>query len=113
MHEMALAQGILDVACKIAAEHQAARVLKITVLVGQMTQVEPEALTFGFSALASGTVAEQAELELIRVPLVGRCNDCGGEFPIVDYCFSCPTCQSVGVSILSGRELRVEHLEVE
>lgn len=113
MHEMALAQGILNIALRAAAENGAVKVGRIKVLIGQMTHVEPEALKFGFEALAVETIAAGAELALTAVPLVGRCDDCGQEFTIEGYRFFCPHCQSGGVKIVSGRELRVEYVEVE
>lgn len=113
MHEMAIAQGILDIVLDTAARHEAAKVVRIKLQVGAMTEVEPEALKFCFAALAAETPAEAAELEIETTPLVGRCRDCGREFAVERFCFLCPGCGSAGVEIISGRELRVEHLEVE
>lgn len=113
MHEMAIAQGILDIALDNAARHEAAKVSRIKLQVGAMTEVEPEALKFCFAALAAGTAAAAAELEIETIPLVGRCRDCGREFAVERYCFLCPACGGAGIEIVSGRELRVEHLEVE
>lgn len=113
MHEMAIAQGILDIVLDNAARHDAAKVLRIKLQVGEMTEVEPEALTFCFAAVAAGTAAAEAELEVEVTPLVGRCRDCGREFKVERFRFLCPACGSAGVEIVSGRELRVEHLEVE
>lgn len=113
MHEMAIAQGIMDVVLKTAAENEATKVTVIKLLIGQMTQIEPECLTFGFAALAMGSIAEGAQLEIKIMPLVGLCNSCKKEFPVEGYCFVCPNCNSVSVTLLSGRELAVEYLEVE
>ena len=113
VHEMAIAQGILDIALDTAAGHGAVRVARIKLQVGEMTEVVPEALTFCFSALAAGTAAAGAELEVEVMPLVGRCRDCGREFKVERFRFLCPDCGSAAVDIVSGRELRVEHLEVE
>ncbi|MDR3591131.1 MAG: hydrogenase maturation nickel metallochaperone HypA [Negativicutes bacterium] len=113
MHEMAIAQGILDIALDNAARHGAKTISRIKLLVGEMTEVEPDSLRFCFGALAQGTAAAGAELEIEAVPLVGRCRDCGAEFVIKRFRFLCPACSSAGVEILSGRELKVEHLEVE
>lgn len=113
MHEMALAQGILEVALNTAAQHNANRIGRIKLLVGKMTHVEPESLKFCFSALASGSIAEGAEIEITITPLIGHCRDCGNEFSVSGYYFICPKCQSALVEIISGRELAVEHLEVE
>ncbi len=113
MHEMAIAQGILDIALEAAADNGAAAVVRIKLQVGEMTEVEPEALTFCFASLAAGTAAAAAELDVEVMPLIGRCRDCGREFRVERFRFLCPGCGSAGVEIVSGRELRVEHLEVE
>lgn len=110
---MAIAQGILDIALDTAARNNAAKILRVSLLVGQLTEIEPESLRFCFSALAAETPAEGASLEITVVPLTGRCRDCGGEFAIDHYRFYCPECNSAAIEILSGRELKVEHLEVE
>jgi len=111
MHEMAIAQGILDIVLKTAAENEVGKVTGIKLLIGQMTQVEPECLTFGFSALSMGSIAEGAHVEIRIVPLVGQCNSCNQKFSVQSYCFLCPNCNSASVTVISGRELAVEYLE--
>jgi hydrogenase nickel incorporation protein HypA/HybF len=113
LHEMALAQGILEVALDTAAKHGAAKIGRIKLLVGQMTNAEPEALKFCFGALSAGSIAEGAELDITITPLRGRCKECGHEFTVERFFFVCPLCQSAAIDIVSGRELRVENLEVE
>jgi len=113
VHEMALAQGILATALDAASSNDAVKIGRIKLLVGEMTNVEPESLKFCFTALAAGTIAEGAELDISITPLVGRCSVCGSEFPVKGYYFICTQCQSSSVEIVSGRELRVDHLEVE
>lgn len=113
MHEMALAQGILATALDAAASNDAVKIGRVKILVGEMTNAEPESLKFCFTALAAGTIAEGAELDITIMPLIGRCSKCCGQFAVNGYYFVCPQCQSPSVEIISGRELRVEHLEVE
>ncbi|MBP2627415.1 MAG: hydrogenase nickel incorporation protein hypA [Firmicutes bacterium] len=113
MHEMAIAQGILDIVLKTAAENQVAKVTGIKLLIGQMTQVEPESLKFGFAALSIGSIADGANIDITIVPLVGQCNSCRQEFSVERYCFLCPNCSSASVTLVSGRELAVDYLEVE
>jgi hydrogenase nickel incorporation protein HypA/HybF len=113
MHEMAIAQGILDIVLKTAAEHNATQVKGIRLLIGQMTQVEPESLKFGFAALAMGSIAEGASVDITSVPLVGQCNSCGQKSSIEKYCFLCSNCNSTNIAVISGRELAVDYLEVE
>lgn len=113
MHEMAIAQGILDIVLKTAAENKAKKVTGIKLLIGKMTQIEPESLAFGFEALSMGSIAEGANLDITIVPLVGKCNSCDQQFSVEKYCFLCPHCNSASVVVVSGRELAVDYLEVE
>jgi len=113
MHEMAIAQGILDIVLKTAVEHNATKVTGIKLLIGEMTRVQPESLTFGFAALSMGSIAEGATIEIKSIPLIGQCNHCNQQFTVERYCFLCPECNSASVSVISGRELAVDYLEVE
>lgn len=113
MHEMAIAEGILDIALEYAARNQAQQVHCISLRLGEMAGVETESLEFCFAALKKGTIAAQAELKLYRVPLMGHCSACGKKMHIEHYNFLCPACGSGQLEILSGRELQVEYLEVD
>ena len=112
MHEMAIAEGIFDIAKEHAAREKSDRITKIGLLIGEMAGVEEDALRFCFSALTKGTLAEDAEISIKRVPLVGRCGACDYEKPIENYNFICPKCGG-GLAVVSGRELRVEYLEMD
>jgi hydrogenase nickel incorporation protein HypA/HybF len=113
MNEMSIAQGILDIVLKTAREHNAVKVGCIKLLIGQMTQVEPESLKFGFAALSVGTIADGAIVEIRIMPLVGQCSSCGQQFTVEKFSFLCPFCHSTMIEVVSGRELAVDYLEVE
>ena len=113
MHELAIAQGILDIALSTAGRHNAASVLGVKVIVGELTGTVTEALEFGFAALAKGTIAENACLSITLIPLTAHCRDCGSQSNIDKYCFACGNCGSHAVEIITGRELKVESVEVE
>jgi hydrogenase nickel incorporation protein HypA/HybF len=108
MHEMALAEGILDIVLSYADKNEAKKVTEISVLVGEMTGVVDESLEFCFTSIAKG-----AKLILKRIPLVARCLECGKETKIERYNFTCPHCGSLRMETISGRELRVESLEAD
>lgn len=113
MHEMAIAQGIYEIVTDAATNNGADKISRIKLQVGQLTAIEPEALRFCFAAMAVGTNAEGAELEIEIIPLINRCQDCSKSFAVEQLRFVCPDCGSIRTEITSGRELRVEHLEVE
>ena len=113
MHEMAIAEGILDIALEYAKREDAKKVSEIGLLLGEMSGVVVESLEFGFEMLAQGTLAEGAKLSIKNVPLMGRCVKCGGEFHVEHYDFWCPECKDGVLEIVSGREMQVEYLEVD
>ena len=107
---MAIAEGILDIALKTMEENEAKRVARVKLLVGEMAGVECESLLFCFEALTKGTAADGAALDIERV---GRCGSCGKEQHVERYSFLCPSCRNGALEIISGRELKVESLEVD
>jgi hydrogenase nickel incorporation protein HypA/HybF len=110
VHELSIAQAIVDVAARHAGE---SRVVRVYVRVGHLRQVVPSALEFSFGLCAHGTPVEGAELELEEVPVGVRCRDCAalsepGGFPL-----ACGACGGLAVDVVQGEELQVESLELE
>lgn len=113
MHELALAQSILEIGEEEARKRPAARVRRIKLRLGEFTGVVPEALEFSFQVAKRGTLAENAELEIERVSLQARCPACGGMVrPEADFCLICPAC-GAPVEIDSGREMQVEYVDLD
>ncbi len=113
MHELSLIASVFDILEEKAREHGAARVTKVVLKVGVMSGVVPDLLESAFESYGKGTLAEEARLEIVRVPVKLRCPDCGGETAREDTDFSCAACGSRRVEIVAGRELVVETIELE
>ncbi len=105
MHEMSLAANLMDQLLRIAAEHQAVRVLEVEVHCGVAQQVVPEALQLAFEALSQGTVAAGARLNIVEQGLVAECRTCGERFEAAIDDYRCPRCQVADVDLLAGREI--------
>ena len=113
MHEMSIVAGVLEAVESSAVEAGAERVLKITLRIGDMTEVVDEALTFAFEALTEGTLCENAELEVIKVHPRSLCFECAAEFDHDRFHRACPSCGSYETQLLQGRELAIESIEVD
>lgn len=113
MHELSLAQGIVDVVRDAARVERFARVRRVRVVVGALACVEPTALSFGFESVAKGTVAEGATLELELLPGAAQCVACGRRVEIASRAEVCPACGSGQLLVTGGDELRVKDLEVD
>lgn len=111
VHEAGIMHNILSMAENTAREQNATRILKLTVRVGSMTGVVPDALQFAFEALRSGTIAEDAELEIEIVPALLFCENCGIEFEPNEVDFLCPRCGQGNIKLRKGRELELTSIE--
>ncbi len=110
MHELAIAESVVQIASRHAAGR---RVTKVYLKVGHLRQVVPSALAFSFELVAQGTPVEGAELEMEEVPVSGRCRECGVESRLEGFPLHCGACGGFDLQILEGEELYVESLELE
>lgn len=110
MHELSIAQAVLDVVERHAAGR---RVTAVELEVGHLRQVVPSALSFAWELITPGTVAEGAELELREVPAAGFCGSCEMETALPDLPLRCERCGGFDLDLIRGEELLVDSLEVE
>jgi len=64
MHEMGIANSILEAVRTEAAAYAPARATKVGVKIGEMAGVEPSSLAFCFEVLVKGSDLEPLELEI-------------------------------------------------
>ena len=113
MHEMGIAQSILDIVEQKMASHGATKVSTIRLVIGEFRAVLPQSLTFCFEIITKDTPLEGVNLEIEQVLLTGRCIDCREEFIIKEYRFICPKCGSRQIETIAGKELFVKEIEVQ
>ncbi len=109
MHELSIAEGVVEVALRHA---RGRRVAVVELRVGHLRQVVPSALEFAFELVAEGTPLEGAELRMEEVPAAGRCRSCGMETPLPELPLVCRGCGSWDVEVTRGEELLVDPLEL-
>jgi hydrogenase nickel incorporation protein HypA/HybF len=108
MHELALAEGIVDMVCERA---DGRRVRRVTVRIGALTAVVPEAMRFCFGLAVEGTVADGAELAIDHRPGAAHCRACGLDVRLETPILLCP-CGSADLRVTGGRELQIVSMEV-
>ena len=113
MHEMSIAQSLLDVIEEEMRKHNATELKSVLVHIGQLSAIVPESLSFCFEIMTSGTELEGAKLNMEIIPLIGNCRKCGQSFEIKHYAFECPYCSGTDIETLSGQELSIVEMEVE
>jgi len=113
MHELTMAQAILDEAQQQVEAHRAHKVLAIRLQVGELSTAMPEALTFSFEVISKNTCAQDARLDITRVPWRIRCSSCQKEYRVHDRLALCPECNSAGGETIAGKELMITEMEIE
>lgn len=68
MHELSLAQSVVEIVEEAARREGAARVASVRLELGELSHVEPESLAFAFEVAAREGSARGARLEFLRVP---------------------------------------------
>jgi len=112
MHEVGIMEATLAAVRREAAARSAAHVERITLRIGVLSGVEPEALRFAFAACTPGTIAEGAGLEIETVPAVAHCHTCDRDFAAGrGFICRCPDCQNLSGYLRAGRELELRRIE--
>ncbi len=109
MHELGITQSLVD-ACEAAAD--GATVTRVTVEVGCLAGVLPDAMRFCFDVCAQGTALAGAALDIVEVPASARCRDCGQRAQVRDCLWLC-ACGSANVEFSGGDELRIRQMTVD
>jgi len=112
MHEASLAAGVLRIVSEAAAGKEE-RVVRVTVSVGELAGVMPEALVFAFDALKKNTPLAGASLSLEKEPVSARCEDCGTEYFPRAFPYLCPSCGSNAFRIVRGEDVFVKKMELK
>ena len=113
MHEVGIAASILESVEAEARRRPDTRFAAVGVRIGELSNVDQDALSFAFEALTRKTVLENLKLEVEWCPRRQKCLDCGDEFVVHDFDLSCPKCRGNKTSCIGGTELDIAYLELE
>lgn len=117
MHEMSLIRPVVDLVLQECDGKDVTAVRSVHLTVGMLRDVIEDYMEGLFQHLARGTVAENAQLVITRVPVVVICNECGTPFPIDvrdKESWGCPHCGAYhNYRLYSGNEFRIDSIEVE
>ncbi len=121
MHEWALAEGVISTASRVAAEEGLEEITEIVVMVGELQQVDREALLFALEQQRTPNMMK-TRFRIDPIPARMRCRVCGEEWnfkrealdndeaeavhflPEIAHAFiECPNCGSPDFEVTEGR----------
>ena len=113
MHELSIASAILDRVAAEAERHPGAHFTKVGVRIGEISGIDPDALSFGFECLVKDSEFDPLVLEIEFCPRIQRCLACANEFPAPNSMTGCPKCGDTHTTCIAGEELDIAFIEVE
>jgi hydrogenase nickel incorporation protein HypA/HybF len=109
VHELSICEAILQ---KVDANADGHTVTAVTVKIGHLRQVVPDALLFSWEVVTESTAHRGAQLHIDHVPAVVECMRCGKRTTLDLPILSCSVCESFEVSLLSGDEFQLVSMDV-
>lgn len=109
MHELGITRNIVSIVEEAA---KGRRVRRVTLDIGQLSGVAPDAILFCFDIVAEGTLLDGARLDINRIPGRVRCRSCGADFDTATLYAAC-ACGCRAVDRLQGEELNIREMEIE
>lgn len=112
MHELGIAQAIVQAADSEARKADAKQVTRVVLEVGVLSGVVSDSLAFCFPMASKGTLCEDAELCIESVEAQGWCRACDAEFAMKELLDCCPDCGGFAADLRAGQELTVRTIDV-
>lgn len=109
MHELGITQNIVAIVSEYAKDR---KIRRVVVEIGKLSAIMPDAVEFCFDICTQGTVLEGAVLEILQIPGLAKCRQCGAEFPL-EKPFGICNCGSVHLDLITGEELKIKEIEIE
>ena len=113
MHEVGIASSILETVDAEARRRPDSRIVSVGLRIGELSNVDKDALTFAFDALTRNSPWQDLKIEIEWCPRKQKCLVCAKEFSVEDYQLNCPKCGATTTTCISGTELDIAYLDVE
>ena len=113
MHELALVQRILERAIEVACAHDKRAITAVTVDIGALQAVVPEAMEFAFEVASQGTMAEGAQFVWNTIPPRIACTHCDSVFEVSGWEWACSRCGAPGGRVADGDDIVLRSVELE
>lgn len=110
MHELGIVYEVIKVVDRFMVENNLEKADKIILEVGQLCQAIPRFIQECYPAAVNETAYEDTELEIIELPAIAKCRECGKEYNVIEHRKVCPGCRGENYSLISGQEFNIKEV---
>jgi len=107
MHELSLANEVIDLASREAKKNNIDSLTEIVIEIGDLSGIEADIFQSALEMIVKDTMLEHAGLRLIRTSGKGKCHACSRDFEMKNRLDVCPVCSCFPSEISGGHEFRV------
>jgi hydrogenase nickel incorporation protein HypA/HybF len=123
MHEVSVVATLVDAVIKELSKYKVTKVNSVTVVIGEMTNLGKEQMTFAYEIVTRGTILEGSEFIIEPEPIEVQCNNCGYIGPVKvisdpDFdshsvpVLACPECGG-SIKVIKGQSCVVRCMDIE
>lgn len=98
---------------KVIRQAGGARVRQVHIAVGEICELDQDAVREHWVELSKSTPLEHAEVHFRLITAEAQCMACFKKYHPADGEIHCPNCGSFGAKILSGEEFHVDSIETD
>ncbi len=113
MHEMSVAQNLIDVVISQMKEHGLSNIEKINLKIGEMSGIQFDALVFCFDIIKKDTPLSKTVLQAEFVKALFECRRCGKKYRPEAFDYRCPVCKDVVGRVIEGERMTIDSIEGE
>ncbi|MDR3290936.1 MAG: hydrogenase maturation nickel metallochaperone HypA [Methanobrevibacter sp.] len=120
MHELSMAESILNAVIESSEKNHANKVIEVIVEIGKMAMLNSEQVIFMLEVLSEDTIVNGAKFIVEEIPIEIECSECGfdGKIENADldpYTPSsrCPKCGNFKVLVKNGKDVIVKNIVID
>lgn len=113
MHELSLCEDVLSLLQETAIAQGFTQVLTVHLEIGELVNVEVDAMYFCFDEVMKDTLADGAVCHIQIIKGRARCMHCGHVFETSQRFGVCPECEHPHFEMIEGDKLLIKSLEVD
>jgi len=113
MHELSVAQNIIEIIQQSVPEPEWNRVRVVHIKIGAVAGIVPDSLEFSFQAITAESALCNARMITEYIPFLVHCRTCNTDTENDDGFGICGKCGSADIQILSGTELQIKDIELD
>lgn len=110
MHELSISKSIIDTVTEHITKNEV--IEKIIIETGSFSGIDPDNLKFCFDIIKKDTILKEAQIEILEIDTLIKCNKCHEISKINDYFIYCEICNSTDADIIQGDNISLKSIEI-